>query len=41
MLELFRTRKASGPFFGFKHKTASLKELAVHGLNLRTPDIAH
>ncbi|PND54232.1 hypothetical protein CRM90_29080 [Mycobacterium sp. ENV421] len=34
MLELFRTRKASGPFSGFKHKTATLKELAVHGLNL-------
>ena len=34
MLERFRTRRSVGAFSGFKHKTASLKELAVHALNI-------
>ncbi|MAX57197.1 MAG: hypothetical protein CL537_17045 [Alcanivoracaceae bacterium] len=34
MLKRFRSKKPSGAFSAFQHKTASLKELAVHGLNL-------
>ena len=34
MLERFRTRRSVGAFSGFKHKTASLKELVVHALNI-------